>query len=161
VDAPVPVTTNATVRAVESSRNTWTGSVTIRIARAIASSKKTPAHNQVAPWKKRCRPGWRPSGCRSATTSAASRATSGSWPLAVRANSTHIAMFATGNCSRNSHSSPVASTTAACTVSTSAEIVSRLGTEPVTTLRTRAVSQIAASPAISPASRPAAHAATA
>ena len=50
------------------------------------SSRKIPAHSQVAPWKNRCRPGWCRAGCRSATTSAASRATSGCGPRAVRAN---------------------------------------------------------------------------
>jgi hypothetical protein len=38
---------------------------------------------------------------------AASRATSGLGPLAVRANTTHLHRFASGNCSRKSQSSPV------------------------------------------------------
>jgi hypothetical protein len=67
---------------------------------------------------------------------------------------THMHKFASGNCSRKSQSSPVASTTAVCAVSTTAEIVSRLGTVPVATLRMTAVSQMAASPATRPASRP-------
>jgi hypothetical protein len=67
--------------------------------------------------------------------------------------------FASGNCSRKSHSSPVASTTAVCSVSTTAEIVSRLGTDPVTILRIAPVSQMAARPATRPASRPSSQAA--
>ena len=55
----------------------------------------------------------------------------------------------------------MASTTAVCSVSTTAEIVSRLGTDPVATFRMTAVSQMAASPATRPASRPASQAATA
>jgi hypothetical protein len=62
--------------------------------------------------------------------------------------------FASGNCSRNSQSSPVASTSPVWTVSTSAEIVSRPGTDPVATLRMTAVSQMIASPATRPAWRP-------
>src|ERR1035438_55621 len=57
VDAPVPATTSATVAAVESIRNTLAGSATISTASPAASTKKIPAHSQVAPWKKRCRPG--------------------------------------------------------------------------------------------------------
>ena len=56
-DATVPVTTSATVAAVESIRNVVAGSVTIISARPAASSRKIPAYSQVAPWKKRCRPG--------------------------------------------------------------------------------------------------------
>ena len=82
------------------------------------------------------------------------RATSGFGPLAVRANRTHMHKFASGNCSRKSHSSPVARAKALCTVSTTAEIVSRLGTDPVATLRMATVSQMATSPATRPASRP-------
>ena len=67
---------------------------------------------------------------------------------------------ASGNCNRKSQRSPVASTTAVWTVSTTAEIVSRLGTDPVATLRMAAVSQMATNPATSPASRPSSHAAT-
>jgi len=74
---------------------------------------------------------------------------------------THMQRFASGNCSRKSQSSPVASTTAVCSVSTTAEIVSRLGTVPVTTLRITAVSQLATSPATRPASRPPSQAAAA
>jgi hypothetical protein len=43
--------------AVESIRNILAGAVTIITARPAVSSKKIPAHSQVAPWKKRCRPG--------------------------------------------------------------------------------------------------------
>jgi len=57
VDAAVPATTSAMVAAVESIRNILAGSVTIIAARPAASSRKIPAHSQVAPWKKRCRPG--------------------------------------------------------------------------------------------------------
>src|ERR1700685_4294512 len=57
VDAPVPATTSATVATVESIRNVLVGSVPITTARPAASNRKTPAHSQVAPWKKRCRPG--------------------------------------------------------------------------------------------------------
>lgn len=67
--------------------------------------------------------------------------------------------FASGNCSKNSQSSPVASTTAVCTVRAAAEMVSRLGTDPVATLRMTAVSQMVASPATKPASRPSSQAA--
>ena len=68
--------------------------------------------------------------------------------------------FASGNCSKKSQSSPVASTTAVCTVRAATEMVSRLGTDPVATLRMTAVSQMAASPATKPASRPSSQAAT-
>jgi hypothetical protein len=47
------------------------------------------------------------------------------------------------------------------TVSTTSEIVTRPGTDLVTSLRTQAVSQMAASMAHSPASRPPSHAASA
>lgn len=49
--------TRRTVTAVGSIRNTLAGSVTISTARPAASSRKIPAHSQVAPGKKRCRPG--------------------------------------------------------------------------------------------------------
>jgi hypothetical protein len=70
-----------------------------------------------------------------------------------------VQWFASGNCSRKSQSSPVASTTAVCSVSTTAEIVSKLGTDPVAILRMIAVSQMATSPATRPASRPSSQAA--
>ena len=54
----------------------------------------------------------------------------------------------------------MARTTAVWTVSTTAEIVSRLGTDPVAALRMAAVSQMATSPAISPALRPSSRAVT-
>src|SRR5512132_821777 len=57
VDAPVPATTSAAVATVDSIRNRLAGSVTISTARPAVSSRKIPAHNQVAAWKKRCRPG--------------------------------------------------------------------------------------------------------
>src|ERR1039457_5044635 len=57
VDAPVPAMTRAAVAAVESMRNVLVGSVTIITARPAVSSRKIPAHSQVSPWKKRCRPG--------------------------------------------------------------------------------------------------------
>jgi hypothetical protein len=78
--------------------------------------------------------------------------TSGFGPRAVRANRTHMQRFPSGNCSGKSQRSPVASTSAVCSVSTTAEIVSRLGTAPVTTLRMAAVSQMATSPATRPVS---------
>jgi hypothetical protein len=62
--------------------------------------------------------------------------------------------FASGNCSRKIQRSPVTITTAAWSVSTTAEIVNRLGTRPVAILRMAAMAQIAASPTSSPASRP-------
>jgi diguanylate cyclase with GGDEF domain len=160
VDAHVPARTSPMVAAVDSVRNTLAGSVAISAARPAVRSRKMPAHSQVAPWKKRCTPGCCATGWRSATTSAASRATSGSVPLAVRANRMHMARFASGNWSRNSHSSPLASTTTVCSVSTTAEIVSKPGTDPVATLRIKAVSQMTASPASRPASRPQHHAPT-
>src|SRR5580693_1770718 len=58
VDTPVPAATSATVATVETVRNTLTGSANISTARAAVRSRKMPAHSQVAPWKKRCRPGW-------------------------------------------------------------------------------------------------------
>ena len=48
----------------------------------------------------------------------------------------------------------MASTIAVCRVSTTAVIVSRLGTLPVAILRISATSQVAVSPASRPASRP-------
>lgn len=57
VDAPVSAVTSAAVTTVESIRNRAVGSVTISTARLAASSRKIPAHSQVAPWKKRSRPG--------------------------------------------------------------------------------------------------------
>ena len=72
-----------------------------------------------------------------------------------------MARLASGTCSRKSQSSPLASTTAVCSVKTIADIVSRLGTDPVAILRMSAVSQMAASPATRPASRPKSQAAAA
>jgi hypothetical protein len=68
--------------------------------------------------------------------------------------------LASGNCSRKSHRSPVPITNVVCSVSTSAEIVSRLGTDPVASLRMTAVSQMATSPPTRPASRTSSQAAT-
>jgi hypothetical protein len=62
--------------------------------------------------------------------------------------------FANGNCSTKSQSSPVASTTAVCSVSTTADIISRLGRDPVATLRMTAVSQVTARAATRPPLRP-------
>src|SRR5215471_2705746 len=56
-DTPAPATTSAIVSAVESMMNSWVGSVTISTPRPAVSRKKIPAQSQVAPWKKRCRPG--------------------------------------------------------------------------------------------------------
>ena len=149
-------------RWLQRSRASGTGRpVIIMAARQAVSSRKVAAHSQVARWKKRCRPGWRIAGSRSATISAASRATSGSGPRAVRANRTHRQRFPSGIWSRRIHSSPVARSTAVCSVSATAEIVMRLGTHPVAALRRATVAQVAASPAISPASRPASQAASA
>lgn len=77
------------------------GSVTIIRPKAAVSSRNSPAQNHVAPWKKRCRPGW--SFSLSATTSAASCVTRGLRVGAVRANTTHIARLAIGNCNSNIH----------------------------------------------------------
>src|ERR1700760_4012549 len=54
---------------------------------------------------------------------------------AVRANRTHMTRLASGNWSRKKNTFPVLTTTAACTVMTRAEIVTRPGTVPVATLR--------------------------
>ena len=91
------------VTAVDSSMKSLYGSVTIMTAMPSVSSRNSPAQNQVAPWKKRCSPGWCASGCLSATTSSASCATSGLPVGAVRANTTHIARLASGNWSWNIH----------------------------------------------------------
>jgi hypothetical protein len=55
VDAAAPATMSAAVATVESIRNMAVGSVTISTARLAVSSRKMPAHSQVALWKKRCR----------------------------------------------------------------------------------------------------------
>jgi hypothetical protein len=58
----------------------------------------------------------------------ASWATSGLRVGAVRPNKTHKARLPSGNWSKKSSTLPVASTAAACSVSTRAEIISRPGT---------------------------------
>ena len=57
MDTPVPAATSTMVATVEIIRNTLAGSANIRTARAAVRSRKMAAHSQVAPWKKRCRPG--------------------------------------------------------------------------------------------------------
>ena len=94
-------------------------------------------------------------GQRSPITSAASRAAIGLRPRAVRANRMHRARFAIGKCSRKMNRFPVAIAAAVWMVSTTIEIMSKLGTCPVTSLRRPAVTQMAASMAHRPASRPA------
>ena len=71
-----PPPSAAIVATVDSIMNVLTVSVTIITPRPAVSTRKMPAHSQVAPWKNRCSPGcW--AGWRSATTSAASLATMG------------------------------------------------------------------------------------
>src|SRR5690242_13520353 len=57
-DRNEPATTPPIVTAVVSSRKTLTVSVYISTARPTVVTKKMPAHSHVAPWKKRCSPGW-------------------------------------------------------------------------------------------------------
>ena len=57
MDALVLARTSAVAATVESITNRPASSVTISTARPTASSRKMPAHSQVAPWKKRRRPG--------------------------------------------------------------------------------------------------------
>ncbi len=146
---PAPTTVSPTVTSDDSSMKSLNGSVTIMTAMPSVSTRNSPAHSHVAPWKKRCSPGC---GCLIATTSAASFATSGLRVGAVRANITHIARFPRGNWSWNIHRKPVLTATAVCTVSTSAEIVSSEVTDPVAILRSAISSQTTAVPASSPAS---------
>lgn len=153
-EAPIPAVISVIVATVHSSRKVAVGSVASSAARQAASSRKTPAQSQVAPWKNRCRPGWWEAGCRRAIISAASWAHSGLGPLAVRANRMHRQRFASGKCARKIHRLPVAKTTAVWTESTIAEMASRPGTDPLASLRTTIVIQMAPSPASSPALRP-------
>jgi hypothetical protein len=138
------------VTVVDSSMNSLNGSVTIMTAMPSVSSRNRPDQNQVAPWKKRCRPGW--SFSLSATTSEASWVTRGLRVGAVRANTTHIARFASGNCSSNIHRFPVLIATAVWTVRMSAEIMSSAEDDPVSALRIAMSSQTTPVPASSPAS---------
>jgi hypothetical protein len=81
----MPATVRAIVATVDSSMNMLAVSVTIITPRPAVRARKMPDQSQVAPWKNRCSPGWW-AGWRSATTSAASLATIGFGPRAVRAN---------------------------------------------------------------------------
>jgi hypothetical protein len=136
-----------------------TGMVASSVPRPIARSRNTLAQSTVTPWKKRCMPRWWMGGQRRPITSAASRAAIGLRPRAVLANSRHRPKFASGKCSRKIHRLPVTMAARVWTVSTIREIVTRPGTDLVTSLRRHAVSQMAASIAHKPASRPPSHAA--
>jgi drug/metabolite transporter (DMT)-like permease len=153
-DAPIPPAMSVIVATVHSCRKVAVGSVASSAARQAASSRKTPAQSQVAPWKNRCSPGWWEAGCRRAIISAASWAHSGFGPRAVRANRMHRQRFASGKCIRKIHRLPVPKTTAVWIESTIAEMDSRLGTGPLASLRTTIVIHMAPSPASSPAFRP-------
>jgi len=151
VETPIPAVISTTVMPAQMGTYVTVGSTTSNPARAAASSRKIPAQSKVTCWKKRCRRGCRKFRQRSPITSAASRSAMGLCPRAVQAKTMHRPRFASGKCTRKIHKFPVATATRPCRVSTMREIATSPGTVPVKSLRPMAVTQIAASMAITPA----------